>query len=101
MQQREGAHGEVARVARDRQVRHDPEATGLEHLELHVKTERAGEHVEARAEVRRGGGDAHEPAPRACPGPGAHRSGCPITARSTAARSGSHGTTEAAWASAV
>ena len=56
------AHDEVAAVARDRQLGLDRELAGLHHLHLEVECERRREHVEAGAEVGRGGGDADEAA---------------------------------------
>jgi hypothetical protein len=61
----------------------DRELPGLLDLELEVDRDGRGHRVEAGTEVRRRAGDAH-------PAPASHQ---PNTARSTAARSGSHGIT--------
>src|SRR4051794_1320369 len=87
----EAADREVAPVAGDRQVGLDGEAPRLLHLELHVQRQRRRERVEAGPEVGRRGGDADDAA-------AVHQ---PTTAFSTAAISGSHGTTAPTWSSAV
>jgi len=93
VQPREPADAEVAPVARDVELRLDGEAAGLGDLELDVQRERRGEDVEARPEVRRRGGHAHEPA--------AVHQEPPRTASSTAARFGSQAMTPPALSSAV
>jgi hypothetical protein len=88
----EPAHGEVAAIARDRELGLDGERPRrLAHLQLHVQRERGGENVEARSEVGRRRGNADEPATL-------HQG---KIARSTAASSTSHGTTDPACSSAV
>src|SRR5436305_11694879 len=70
----------------------DSEVAGLAHLELEMKRQRCCQHVKARAEIPRGGGDARDAASTE-----RHSS----TARSSADSSGSHGITAGAWESAV
>src|SRR5205823_519855 len=78
-------------VETDLQVGLDGERAGLLDLDLRVQAERGGEDVEPRTQVRRGRGHADE-------APALHQI---KTARSTAAMSGSHGTTAPASPSAV
>ena len=91
VQRLEGADAQVASIPRYVEVGDDLEAPCLLHLDLEVELQCGGEHVEARAEIRRRGGHAHEPA-------ALHQ---PSTAASTASRSALQGTTAPAWSSAV
>ena len=87
---REAADGEVAAVARDRQVGATAKRPVSTTSSSMCRRQRGGQHVEARPEVGRGGRDADAPTRLTA-----------RTACSTASMSGSQGTTEPAWPSAV